>query len=221
MNISAVRKKILATITQCGRNPKDVTVMAVTKQRSVAEISAALSAGFTVIGENRVQEAAEKFPFLPPCERHLIGHLQKNKVRKAIQLFDCIQSVDTVELAQMIDRICGETGKMMTVFLEVNTSGDPAKFGFSVKEIQQNVLVLAGLKNIRVEGLMTIGKLNASVEETRQCFRTLRQLFDDLRNTVFPQLHHCSMGMSTDFQIALQEGATLIRIGSFLFSRVE
>lgn len=217
MNISAARDKILDTIRRSGRNPRDITIVAVTKKRSAQEIVAVLHAGFTVIGENRVQEAIEKFPHLPPCERHLIGHLQKNKVRKAIQLFDCIQSVDSLELAQNIDRVCGEIGTQMPVFLEVNVANDSAKFGFLVEDLKKNAPAFAALKNIRIEGLMTIGKLDASPEETRHYFRMLRALFDEMRRTTFQNLRHCSMGMSGDFQVALEEGATMIRIGSFLF----
>lgn len=211
MNIAAARQKILNTI------PDSITILAVTKKRSVADIQAVLDAGFTVIGENHVQEAAEKFLQLPPCERHLIGHLQKNKVRKAVQLFDCIQSVDSVALAEVIDRVCHEESKVMPVFLEVNIANDPAKFGFTAETVTHAAAHLNTLKNIRIEGLMTIGKLHASPDETRHYFRALRVLFDNLKGTTFLHLRHCSMGMSSDFQIAVEEGATMIRIGSFLF----
>lgn len=211
------RQFLLEIIQRLAPHPESVTMVAVTKKRSVEEIVTLLKAGFTVIGENRVQEAIEKFPHLPACKRHLIGHLQSNKVRKAVTLFDCIQSVDSLELAQNIDRVCGEIGTQMSVFLEVNVANDPAKFGFLVEALKKNASALAALKNIRIDGLMTIGKLNASPEETRQYFRMLRALFDEMRRTTFQNLHHCSMGMSGDFQIALEEGATMIRIGSFLF----
>ena len=196
-------------------------LVAVVKQRSVAEIQELITAGATDLGFGTVQDAAEKLPQLQFAgTTHLIGRLQKNKVRKAVELFDVIQSVDSLALATRIDRIAFEEGRPVRMLLQVNIAADPAKVGFAVDELRAALPRLAALKYTPVCGLMTIGRWGADADETTQEFIALKRLFDELRqqHCFGPQFTGLSMGMSDDYQLGLQTGATIVRIGSALFA---
>lgn len=196
-------------------------LVAVVKQRGPAEIQALINRGATLIGFGTVQDAEEKLPQLQfGGKTHLIGHLQKNKARKALELFDVIQSVDSLELAQRLDRIAGETGKLATVFLQVNISRDPHKFGFDPEKFPQQLAELAALAHLNIGGLMMIGRADVASAVTRQDFAACKSLFDSIKKQgVFGNaFQHLSMGMSDDYRLALAAGATMVRIGSALFA---
>jgi PLP dependent protein len=195
--------------------------MAVTKgfPREVAEEASAL--GLTLFGENRVQEAEEKFLVPPgPLELHLIGHLQRNKARAASGLFACVQSIDKVETAVALDVRCEERGRTMEVLLELNTSGEESKSGFrSREELLAALEAISRLAHLHVRGLMTVGPMTENQGEVRSSFAALRTLFEELRARGMSGFDTLSMGMSGDFEIAIEEGSTLVRIGTALFGK--
>jgi PLP dependent protein len=196
-----------------------VALVAVAKTVDAPRVAAAVAAGFTTIGENRVQEAEAKAGQVAGATWHMIGPLQSNKARRAVAMFDVIQTVDSVDLARRLDRLAGElrSGRPLPVLLEVNVDRDPAKAGFEPDAIRTAIGQLAALRNVDPQGLMTIGRLAASEAEARVTFRALRELGKDLRERwpgLGPEL---SMGMSDDFELAIEEGATIVRIGRAIF----
>ena len=211
-NVAALRNAV---------NQEQVTIVAVTKTQSVERIREAVSAGLTVLGENRVQEAAEKIPVLKDLsvEWHLIGHLQTNKVKQAVALFSLIQSVDSIKLATEIDRQARLAGKIQDILLQINVAGEESKFGIDSADAVSITSQLETLPNIRLCGLMTIAPFFAQAEQTRPIFRQTRQLFDQLKKTVAKPECFCwlSMGMTHDYEIAIEEGANMIRVGSGIF----
>ena len=216
--LQQTRVRVAAAAARAGRNADDVRIMAVTKTRPRATLEAALAAGLDLIGENRVQEAAAKLdPPLPHAEVHLIGHLQRNKARHAARLFHAVQSIDKLATAQALQHALEATGGTMDVLLELNTSGEPAKHGFSnATELRRALEEVAALDRLRVRGLMTMAVWSADAGAVRGCFRTLRRLFEELA-PARPAFDTLSMGMSGDFEIAVEEGATLVRLGTVLF----
>jgi pyridoxal phosphate enzyme (YggS family) len=225
-NLSAVRERIGAAAARAGRRPEEIQLMAVTKTFPVEYVQLAHRAGVTLFGENRVQEAATKYgPLLgtppegPPLRLHLIGHLQRNKARAAAELFACVQSIDKLQTAEALDRHCVERGRRMEVLLELNTSGEQTKFGVgSETEMAELLEGVAALPALRPCGLMTVGPLTGEEGRIRRAFARLRALLDALRSR-FPELplHTLSMGMSGDFETAIEEGATMVRLGTALF----
>lgn len=216
---AAVLDRIAAACGRAGRHPRDVTLVAVSKTVPADRLRAAVAAGLTVLGENRVQEAAAKAPAVPGATWHLVGPLQANKARRAVELFAAIQSVDSPALARRLDRIAGEVrpGAPLPVLLQVNVDADPGKSGFDPGELDAALPELLALAGLRVDGLMTIGRLVARAEDARPTFRALRDLGEALRArypTLGPAL---SMGMSEDFEVAVEEGATIVRVGRALF----
>lgn len=196
--------------------PSQTTLVAVTKNRSAETITALLKAGITVIAENRIQEAKQKFPYLPdqktiPHERHLIGHLQTNKTKDAVHLFDMIQSVDSLKLAQKIDEECKKVNKKMPILIQVNIAHDPNKHGIDPDQLSALLPELTTLTNLELRGLMTIPPPSKDPESSRPYFRALKAL------ATKHNLPDCSMGMSDDYQIAIGEGATMVRLGNRLF----
>ncbi len=192
--------------------------MAVTKGFPRATVLEAMASGVTLFGENRVQEAEEKFSDLPAeTEVHLIGHLQTNKARAAAGLFACVQSIDSTHTADSLDSRCAERGRSMDVLLELNTSAEESKSGFRGRDD-----LLAALDSVRklprlqLRGLMTVGPLTDDVERIRSSFSQLRSLFDEIR-AALPGFDTLSMGMSGDFEVAIEEGSTLVRLGTALF----
>jgi pyridoxal phosphate enzyme (YggS family) len=219
-----VRARIESAARRAGRNPSDVRLMAVTKGFSQESVREALAAGLSLFGENRVQEAEQKYLDLPGgFELHLIGHLQRNKARAACGLFSCVQSIDKVETAAALEARCAERGTTMEVLLELNTSGEPTKSGFHSREELLAALETVGtLAHVKVRGLMTVGPLSDDVQRVRSAFAALRALFEEIRSGGgFAQFDTLSMGMSGDFETAIEEGATLVRIGTALFGHRE
>jgi pyridoxal phosphate enzyme (YggS family) len=188
----------------------------------LARLIDAVAAGHHRLGENRVQEAGDKVPGLPGPEWHLVGHLQRNKAARAVELFDVIQSVDSVGLAERLDRTVAERGTRqggdrLPVYLQVNVDEDPAKEGFAAADLERDVLPILDLPHLEVRGLMTVGFLAADPEEARRTFAALRERSAALRAS-HPGLGGAlSMGMSDDFEVAIEEGSTLVRIGRALF----
>lgn len=225
--IEAIRRRITAACERAGRDPAEVTLVAVTKTVPPAAIKAAYLAGVSCFGENRVQEAAAKIPptFLQElaAERsgpqwHLIGHLQTNKAKKAIELFQVIQSLDSLHLAQVLQQHAAARHANAEVFIEVNTSGEPAKFGVSPDQALSLAKAVAELPNLQLAGLMTIGALTNDAGIIRGCFRRLRELRAEIAAHL-PNAHirHLSMGMTDDFELAIAEGSTMVRIGRAIF----
>ncbi len=203
-------QRVEAACRRCGRSPEEVTVVAVAKGFPPEAVREAHAAGLRHFGENRVQEAAAKRPFLADLDVtwHMVGHLQTNKVRKALELFQVFHSVDSEHLARELDR---RAPGPLTVLLEVNVAGEPTKFGFSPQEVPAAFERIARLPNLRVVGLMTVAPAVPDPEEVRPVFRRLRELARALG------LPHLSMGMSDDFEVAIEEGATMVRLGRVLF----
>ena len=228
----AARTRITRTIVEAaqraGRDPVAVRVVAVTKTVAPGRIAAALAAGFDELGENRVQDRAAKAveldalaasPSGSPPRWHLVGPLQSNKARRAVELFDVIETVDSLELATRLDRIAGELrpGQPLSVLLQVNVDDDAAKSGYTVEALERDLPAVLGLQSIRVEGLMTVGRLVESAEQARPTFAALRDLSARLRRANPGLGGALSMGMSEDYPIAVEEGATLVRIGRAIF----
>jgi pyridoxal phosphate enzyme (YggS family) len=222
-NVARVREQIAAAAQTVGRSADDVTLVAVTKTRSLAAIQAACSAGVRHFGENRVEEAEAKLP-LSKWEGvtwHMVGHLQGRKARRAVGLFDRIDSVDSVRLARRLDALAAEQGLVLPMLIEVNVSGEESKYGFPLSDrvaLDAAVAEIVGLPHLRVDGLMTVAFIATDPEEVRPVFARLRELRDELC-AQFPQSdwRHLSMGMSGDYRIGVQEGATMVRIGRAVF----
>ena len=225
---AAARARALSTIAEaCARahrDPGEVTLLAVSKTVPAERLRAAIEAGLTLLGENRVQEAEAKAPLLPAATWHLIGPLQSNKARRAVELFDTIESVDSLELARRLDRLAGELGRgrdaatePLGVYLQVNVDADEAKAGFGLAAVDAALAEMLVLPRLRVLGLMTVGRLVDAAEDARPTFRRLRELSDRLRSRYAGLGPGLSMGMSSDYAVAIEEGATLVRVGRDLF----
>lgn len=227
--IRKIRETIAASACRAGRNPEDILLLAVTKTYPVACIEEAYRYGIRHFGENKVQDAKEKFyvfdELLTGATRHMIGHLQTNKVRQAVEIFDMIQSVDSLRLAAEIDKRSYTRDKIMDILIQVNTSREPSKYGVAVDDTVELVKRVSELKNIRIRGLMTIGALTASTagdpEKVRPYFRKLAELSRFIAEQRIPNvsMDYLSMGMSLDYPAAIEEGANLIRIGTAIFGK--
>ena len=213
-----VKARIEGAALRAGRDPAAVRLMAVTKTHPREVVQEALEAGVSLVGENRVQEAEAKYAGLQDrCELHLIGHLQTNKARVAASLFRCVQSIDSSHTAQALSGRCSELGRTLDVLLELNTSGESSKSGFaSPDELRVALEVIEKLPGLRVRGLMTVGPLTDEQDRVRASFAGLRSVFEDLRGGR-PCFDVLSMGMSSDFELAVEEGSTLVRLGTALF----
>ena len=213
-NLRRVRERIDAACRRAGRSPDEVTIVGVSKGFSASAVVAAYEAGLSDVGENRVQEAAAKVAAATAQGArprwHLVGHLQRNKVKTALGLFDIIHSVDSLRLAEAVGRGAGARAPV-SVLLEVNVAGEESKFGLAPDEVAVVLARARALPNLDVLGLMTVAPLAADAEEVRPVFRRLRELGKSLG------LRHLSMGMSDDFEVAVEEGATLVRIGRAIF----
>jgi len=211
-NIREVQRRIARACERSHRLPEEITLVAVTKGVGAQAIRTAFDCGIRNFGENRVQEAEDKIAQLsdlkPDVTWHMVGHLQSNKARRAVDLFDIIHSIDSVRLAEVLNR---RVEKPLPVLLEVNVSGEATKGGFSVGEIALAVNEIRQMPNLQVMGLMTVAPFVADPEEVRPVFRKLRELRDSLG------LEHLSMGMTDDFEVAIEEGATMLRIGRAIF----
>jgi len=194
--------------------------VAVTKTATMGQIEEAINAGVKIIGENRVQDAKEKYQILTAgIEWHLIGHLQTNKVKYAVEIFNCIHSVDSIKLAQEIDKRSKQFGKIMDVLVEVNVSGEESKYGIKPEEVKPFIKNISEFLRIKVRGLMTIAPIVKDKEEVRPYFRKLRELSKEIKskNIENVKMDYLSMGMTKDFEIAIEEGANMVRIGRGIF----
>ena len=224
--VRTIQGRIASACARSKRDPASVGLIAVTKGRSIKDIQDVIAAGCLNIGENRVQEAALKHAALSTIGHgplaitwHMIGHLQTNKAKEAVRIFDCIHSVDSFRLAQVIDKHACSLEKIQDILLEVKTSSDESKFGLAPDEVEPLLKQIAALSHVRVRGLMTIAALGTPGESARSYFRRLKELRDQL-NAILPTqyaIRELSMGMSDDFEVAIEEGATMVRIGRALF----
>jgi pyridoxal phosphate enzyme (YggS family) len=200
--------------------PSGVLLVAAAKTREPREISEAIEAGVRIVGENYIQEAERAFREVGRrAEWHFIGHLQRNKVKKAVALFDMIETVDSAEIAGEIDKRCALAGRTMPVLIELNSGREPQKSGVYPENAASLIEEIAALKNIRVMGLMTMGPLAADPAEIRGCFRETKEVFDRIKKSNIPgvEMKYLSMGMTDSYRIALEEGANIVRIGSLIF----
>ena len=217
-HLERVRAQIAEAAEKSGRQPADVELVAITKTHDAERVREAHEAGQQVFGESRVQEARAKIPELPSNLRwHFVGHLQKNKIQHALPLFELIHSVDSLALAEDINRIAEEEGMHPDVLLEVNVAGEGSKFGFNPETLRAEMETLLALPRLSIEGLMTIPPLAPEAEASRRYFIKLRGLRDPLEKEFRIKLPHLSMGMTNDFVIAVEEGATLVRVGTAIF----
>ncbi|MDD2679555.1 MAG: YggS family pyridoxal phosphate-dependent enzyme [Candidatus Omnitrophica bacterium] len=217
-NIFEVRKRIISACLKAGRAPETLKLIAVSKNRSPEEIKEALLAGITAFGENRVQEALLKYNAkelalsAKPIEWHMVGHLQTNKVKDAVKIFDLIQSVDSLRLAQEINKEALKINKVQEILLEVKISPEATKFGLSPEETPAVIREASGFKNLKIKGLMAVAPILKSPEETRPYFRLLKDLRGRLDSKMI-----LSMGMTDDFAVAIEEGSDMLRIGRAIF----
>jgi PLP dependent protein len=217
-NLNLIHQRISAACERAGRTPDSVTLLAVSKTHPPETIQAAAGFGLLVFGENKVQEAKAKIPLCPGKLRwHFIGHLQSNKVRDAVELFEMIQGVDSLALAREISKRCELAAKTMPVLLEVNLAGEASKFGYSPGRLLAELNELNSLPRIEVHGLMTVPPWSADAKTLRSHFRRLRDLKIQCEQILGAPLPELSMGMSGDFEVAIEEGATIVRIGTALF----
>ncbi len=200
--------------------PEGVELVAAAKTRTAEEVLAAVEAGIEIIGQNYIQEAEAIYPAIGKKARwHFIGHLQKNKVKKAVKLFDMIETVDSVELAREIDKRCALVGKVMPVLVEINSGKEPQKAGVPPEKAEGLVRAISGLPNIKVTGLMTMGPRFGNPEDSRPYFITTRKIFERIKALAIPnvEMKYLSMGMTNSYPVALEEGANLVRIGTRIF----
>lgn len=215
-SLQLIHQKIEQVCRKAGRNSQDIALLAATKYATPEQINQAISAGIKIIGENRVQDAQKKFPELLPAKKHFIGHLQSNKVKTAVTLFDMIESVDSLSLAAKIDEVCTRLNKKMPILVEINIANDPKKNGIPAVQTFDFLKSLKFYRNLQIKGLMTIVPYLDDLEQVRLLFRKMKALFDLCRKS-YRSLDTLSMGMSHDFEVAIEEGATEVRIGSLLF----
>ena len=219
-NLKAVMDRIAAAAKRAGRDPSSVRLVTVTKTVAPERIREAVAAGAAILGENRVQEAKEKIEALGTIASwHLIGRLQTNKAKYAVRLFDLIHSVDTIGLARELDKQAAKTGKVQDVLIEVSIAGEASKAGMAVREAPALVRGVASLRHVRVRGLMTMPPYSEDPEASRPFFSVLRELAEAVAKESIPgvSMDELSMGMSGDFEVAIEEGATLVRVGTAIF----
>ncbi len=216
-NLTSVRQRISAACARSGRDASSVTLVTVSKGHPAQTVTAAAELGLTIFGENRVQEAKVK---IGQCSNrlhwHMIGHLQSNKCRDAVHFFEMIQSVDSLALAQEINKWAEKSAKTMRILLEVNVAGESSKFGYSPEKVLAELGELNALPKIELHGLMTVAPYAQDPEKVRPVFRRLRELKGQCEEILGAPLPQLSMGMSGDFEVAVEEGATMIRVGSAL-----
>jgi pyridoxal phosphate enzyme (YggS family) len=219
-NLERVRSQISDAAKKAARSADEIELVAVSKTHDAEHVRAAAEAGQMLFGESRVQEARAKIPLLPSKLRwHFIGHLQKNKIRHALPLFELFHSVDSLGLAQDLNRIAEEVGMNPRVLLEVNVSGEGSKHGFEPEKLRGEMESLLSLPRVTIEGVMTIPPLAPEAEDSRKHFVALRELRDSLQKDFALNLPQLSMGMSNDYAVAIEEGATLVRVGTAIFGK--
>jgi pyridoxal phosphate enzyme (YggS family) len=220
-NLTQVKRRIIEAAKRVGRDSSDVRLLAVSKEQTDVTIAEGVHAGMTLFGENKIQEARSKIEVLgrDGLEWHFIGRLQKNKVKFIFDLFDLVHSVDSFPLAEVIHKKAQEIGSCMPILLQVNISGEKSKLGFDPLELPKEIQKFAKLEGVKVSGLMTIPPFDRNPENSRPYYVRLRELRDTCSNLDIPgvQLDELSMGMSNDYEVAVEEGATLVRVGTGLF----
>ncbi|MCX7824911.1 MAG: YggS family pyridoxal phosphate-dependent enzyme [Verrucomicrobiae bacterium] len=217
-NLAGVRARIQAAAERAGRRGDDVLLVAVSKTHPPEVVREAMEAGLTTFGENRIQEAKAKIPQLPgSLHWHFIGHLQTNKARDAVELFEMVQSVDSARLAAELNKWADRAAKTLPILLECNVSGEHSKFGFKPDEAMAALPEINRLPRLEVHGLMTMAPFFEDPRDTRPVFRALRELRDRLQQQHGIPLPQLSMGMTNDFEVAIEEGATIVRIGTAIF----
>jgi len=217
-NLDSIQQRIRAACERAGRKPESVTLLAVTKGQPPDAVSEAGRLGLTHFGENKIQEAKAKIPLCSGKLRwQFIGHLQTNKCRDAVELFEMIQSVDSLHVAQEISKRADLAGKTMPILLEVNLAGEASKFGYRPERLEAELSQINALPRLEVHGLMTVPPWTANAENVRPVFRQLRELKERAEQVLGAPLPQLSMGMSGDFEVAIEEGSTIVRIGTALF----
>ncbi|MFH0908583.1 MAG: YggS family pyridoxal phosphate-dependent enzyme [bacterium] len=216
--VDAVRARIASACARCGRAPGSVLLVAVSKTHPPETVEEVARCGISVFGENKVQEAGAKIPLCPShLTWHLVGHLQSNKVRLAVELFDTIHSVDSLRLMELIDRACDAVGRRMKVLVEVNVSGEASKFGMKPEAVPAVLAAAGKLPRIDLLGVMTMPPFTEDPQKARPHFQALRNLRDGWQTRLGIPLPELSMGMSHDFEVAIEEDATMIRVGTSIF----
>lgn len=220
-NISIIIKRIAAACKKAGRNPQEVQLLLATKTVDPARILTAFSCGCTLIGENKVQELCDKYEALAgmPHTTHFIGHLQSNKIKEVIQYAQCIQSIDNLDTAQKLEKRLAQEERTIDILVQINTSAEKSKFGCQPSDAENLVKAIANLPHITIRGLMTIGLFSAEDDKVRSCFRCLKQVQNRIETMALTNVSMdiLSMGMSGDLEIAIEEGSTMIRIGTAIF----
>lgn len=217
-NLHLIQQRIRAACDRADREPNSLTLLAVTKTHPPEVIRTAVDAGLVCFGENKVQEAKAKIPFCPGRARwHFIGHLQSNKCRDAVELFEMIESVDSLALAREINKRAEQAARTMPVLLEINVAGEASKFGYQPEKMLADLKELNKLARLEIHGLMAVPPWTPSAESSRPHFQRLRELKARAESELGAPLPHLSMGMSGDFEVAIEEGATIIRVGTALF----
>ncbi len=220
-HLEVVRQKMAQAAAKAGRSVDEIELVAASKKQDAEKIGAAAAAGQILFGESRVQEGRAKIPLLSSRLRwHFIGHLQKNKIRHSLPLFELFHGVDSLALAQDMERIAEEEGWRPRILLEVNVAGEASKHGFAPEALRRDLEALLSLGRVTIEGLMTIPPLAPEAEASRRYFAALRELRDELETEFKLKLPQLSMGMSGDFAVAIEEGATLVRVGTAIFGVV-
>ncbi len=217
-NLKAVQERIRAACARVNRDPGGVSLLAVTKTHPPEIVAEAARLGLTLFGESKVQEAKGKIPLCPGRVRwHLVGHLQTNKCRDAVELFEMIQSVDSLHLAEELNKRCEQASKTMPILLEVNVAGEATKFGYKPEQLLADLERITQLPRLEIHGMMTIPPYSPVPERARPMFRQVRDLKERCEQAIGAPLPQLSMGMSADFEVAIEEGATIVRIGTAIF----
>jgi len=217
-NLETVQRRIAAACARAGRDPASVQLLAVTKSHPPEAVRQAVDLGLTWFGENKVQEAKAKIPLCPGRARwQMIGHLQTNKCRDAVEWFEMIQSVDSLHLAVELNKRAEQAAKTLPVLLEANVAGEASKFGYRPDALLAELAQINALPRLEIHGLMTMAPWSPDPEKARPCFRQLRELKQRCEGVLGAPLPHLSMGMTGDFEVAIEEGATIVRIGTALF----
>ena len=224
-NIGKLRERIAGVCGKVGRNPEEVTIVAISKGRSIEDIKEAVAAGITDIGENRVQEASLKYQALrltfsdKLIKWHMVGHLQTNKAKDAVKIFDLIQSVDSLHLAQEIDKQAGKINKIQDLLVEIKTSPEESKSGLTMRQASGIINEIVKLENIRIKGLMTVAPIVDDAQKARIYFKELREFRNQINSfhLEFCDMHFLSMGMTDDYDAAIEEGANMLRLGRAIF----
>jgi len=217
-NLASVRQRMAAACERAGRDPASVVLLAVSKNHPPEMVNDAAQLGLTLFGENKVQEAKAKIPMCPGRLRwHMLGHLQTNKCRDAVELFEMIQSVDSFHVAEEINKRAEQASKTMPILLEVNAGGEASKFGYRAEQLLADLPKINELPRLEIRGLMTVPPWTPNPEKVRPIFRQLRELKTNCEKILGATLPYLSMGMTGDFEVAIEEGATIVRIGTALF----